>query len=92
REYIAENIPGLSMVEPEASFLVWLDFRALHLGQDEIMSLLLDKAHLALNDGTMFGAQGAGFARLNVGTPRCVLKKALESLRCAIVESELTLA
>lgn len=87
REYIAKNIPGLSMVEPEASFLVWLDFRALHLCQEEIMRLLLDRAHLALNDGTMFGAQGTGFARLNVGTPRCVLEKALESLRKAIVES-----
>lgn len=87
RDYIARNIPGLSMVEPQASFLVWLDFRALHLCQDEIMRLLLDKAHLALNDGTMFGPQGAGFARLNVGTPRCVLEKALDSLRRAIVES-----
>lgn len=87
RDYIARNIPGLSMVEPQASFLVWLDFRALHLCQDEIMRLLLDKAHLALNDGTMFGHQGAGFARLNVGTPRCVLEKALDSLRRAIVES-----
>ena len=86
RDYIARNIPGLSMVEPQASFLVWLDFRALHLCQDEIMRLLLDKAHLALNDGTMFGPQGAGFARLNVGTPRCVLEKALDSLRRAIVE------
>lgn len=86
RDYIARNIPGLSMVEPQASFLVWLDFRALHLCQDEIMRLLLDKAHLALNDGTMFGHQGAGFARLNVGTPRCVLEKALDSLRRAIVE------
>lgn len=87
RDYIARHIPGLSMVEPQASFLVWLDFRALHLCQDEIMRLLLDKAHLALNDGTMFGPQGAGFARLNVGTPRCVLEKALDSLRRAIVES-----
>ena len=37
------------------------------------MDMLLDKAHLALNDGTMFGAQGDGFARLNAGTPRAVL-------------------
>ncbi len=48
------------------------------------MDLLLDKAHIALNDGTMFGTQGAGFARLNVGTPRCVLAAALESLKTAV--------
>ena len=48
------------------------------------MNLLLDKAHLALNDGSMFGRQGEGFARLNVGTPRCVLAHALASLADAV--------
>ena len=42
---------------PQASFLLWLDFRGLGMCQKEIMNLLLDKAHLALNDGTMFGSQ-----------------------------------
>lgn len=84
RDYISEHIPGIRMVMPEASFLVWLDFRGLDLCQKQIMELLIDKAHLALNDGTMFGAQGAGFARLNVGTPRCVLAEALEHLRMAV--------
>lgn len=83
-EYIAKHIPGLRIVRPQASFLVWLDFRSLHLCQREIMDLLLDKAHLALNDGSMFGRQGEGFARLNIGTPRCVLAHALDSLRAAV--------
>lgn len=83
-EYIRENIPGLKVVRPEASFLVWLDFRNYHLCHSALMELLLDKAHLALNDGEMFGTQGHGFARLNVGTPRSVLAKALESLKDAI--------
>ncbi len=85
-EFIAREIPGMKLIAPQASFLVWLDFRELHLCQKEIMALLLDKAHLALNDGTMFGSQGNGFARLNVGTPRSVLAKALENLRSAIAE------
>ena len=72
------------MIRPQASFLVWLDFRQLHLCQREIMQLLLDKAHIALNDGSTFGKQGEGFARLNVGVPRCVLSQALESLRTAV--------
>ena len=83
-DYCRRNIPGLKVVRPEASFLLWLDFRELHLCQREIMDMLLDKAHLALNDGTMFGSQGAGFARLNVGTPRCVLAHALENLAMAV--------
>ena len=83
-DYARRNIPGLKVVRPQASFLVWLDFRDLHLCQREIMNLLLDKAHLALNDGSMFGRQGEGFARLNVGTPRCVLSHALASLADAV--------
>ena len=83
-DYVARNIPGLKVILPEASFLLWLDFRGLKLCHREVMDLLLDKAHLALNDGTMFGSQGDGFARLNVGTPRCVLAQALESLRTAV--------
>ena len=82
--YVAENIPGVSIVRPEASFLVWVDFRALGLCQKEIMDMLLDKAHIALNDGTMFGRQGEGFARLNVGCPRSVLTEALGHIRDAV--------
>jgi len=84
QEYTEKYIPELKVFRPQASFLVWLDFRKLHLCQREIMDLLLDKAHLALNDGSMFGTQGEGFARLNVGTPRSVLANALESLRTAV--------
>lgn len=83
-DYCARHIPRLRVVRPQASFLLWVDFRELLSCQSEIMDLLLDKAHLALNDGTMFGSQGAGFARLNIGTPRCVLAKALDSLRDAV--------
>lgn len=83
-DYVRENIPQVKVVRPQASFLVWLDFRSLCLCHRELMDLLLDKAHLALNDGSMFGPQGDGFARLNVGTPRAVLAGALESLRMAV--------
>lgn len=83
-DYCAANIPWIKVIRPGASFLVWLDLRRLGTCQKEIMDLLCDKAHLALNDGTMFGRQGAGFARLNVGTPRSVLKAALDSLCDAV--------
>lgn len=86
-DYCAKNIPWIKVIRPKASFLVWLDLRELGTCQSEIMDLLLDKAHLALNDGTMFGSQGAGFARLNVGTPRSVLHQALESLRKAVCQN-----
>lgn len=83
-DFAARRIPSLKVIRPQASFLLWLDFRGLHLCHREVMDMLLDKAHLALNDGTMFGAQGDGFARLNAGTPRAVLAHALESLETAV--------
>ena len=83
-DYASRHIPGLKVIRPEASFLLWLDFRGMKLCHREVMEMLLDKAHLALNDGQMFGSQGIGFARLNVGTPRCILAGALESLRAAV--------
>ena len=63
-----------------ASFLVWLDCRELHLNHEELNHLFIQKAHLALNDGEMFGKGGEGFMRLNVAAPRSVLRQALTSI------------
>lgn len=82
--YIEQNIPGVRAVRPEASFLLWLDFNGLGLEQEDLMKMLINDARLAVNDGTMFGRQGKGYARLNVGTPRCVLTSALEHIRDAV--------
>lgn len=83
-DYVDRNIPGVRVVCPEASFLLWLDFNALNLEQEQLMDLLVNDARIAANDGTMFGRQGKGFARLNVGTPRCVLTAALDHIRDAV--------
>ena len=73
-------------IRPQASFLVWLNCRGLGLNHDKLLELFIDKAHLALNDGEMFGPGGEGFMRLNVGTPRSVLRQALEQLAKAVNE------
>ena len=86
-DYLEHHVPGVRAVLPQASFLVWLDFRELGLSQQELMRLMLEEAHLALNDGAMFGTQGVGFVRLNVGTPRCVLRRALDSIRDAVAKT-----
>ena len=69
---------------PDASFLVWLDCRELKLSQPDLVSLFINKAKLALNDGASFGEEGSGFMRLNVGCPRAVLEQALEQLKLKI--------
>lgn len=82
--FLRERIPAVGMIRPQASFLIMLDCRRLGLRQKELVSLFVDKARLALNDGAMFGKEGEGFMRLNVGCPRAVLQEALEQLERAV--------
>ena len=81
---LKEELPEVGMVRPEASFLVWLDCRNLGLSHDQLIDLFVNRAHLALNDGEMFGAEGAGFMRLNVGCPRQVLRECIMALAGAL--------
>lgn len=77
---LEERLPDVRMIKSDASFLAWLDCRALGLTHDELVELFVDKAHLALNDGAMFGDEGVGFMRLNLGSPRTVIREALDRL------------
>lgn len=86
QDYCREHLPMIKALKPQASFLVWLDCRALNLTQKELVHLFVDEAHLALNDGAIFGKQGEGFMRLNVGSPRAILKQAMDQLREAIAK------
>ena len=79
-QYVAQHLPQVKVVRPEASFLVWLDCRALGLSHEALIDLFVNRARLALNDGEMFGHGGEGFMRMNVGCPRTVLQQALERL------------
>lgn len=79
--FLSEYIPDIKMIRPQASYLVFLDCRTLGLNQKELVDLFVDGAHLALNDGTMFGKEGEGFMRLNVACPRSMLEKALKQLK-----------
>ena len=88
REFLAEKVPSVGMIEPQASFLVWMDFRRLGLTHDELVDLVVNRARLALNDGEMFGAEGHGFMRVNVATPRACLLKALERLESSVKSLE----
>lgn len=83
-EYIATRMPMLKPMRPQASFLIWLDCSSLGLEQSELVDLFVNKARLALNDGTMFGKEGEGYMRLNVATPRKVVIEALDRLYNAI--------
>ncbi|MCH5226692.1 MAG: PatB family C-S lyase [Muribaculaceae bacterium] len=79
--YFSENIPKIKVQRPDASFLVWLDCRELGLKQEELVDMMVNYAKVALNDGAMFGKEGEGFMRLNVGMPRKSLRKVLERIK-----------
>lgn len=79
-DFCAQHIPAIKPLRPQASFLVWLDCRGLGLTQSQLVDLFVNKAHLALNNGEIFGKEGIGFMRLNVGSPRSVLEQALKQL------------
>ena len=83
-DFCRTNIPEIHPLRPQASFLVWLDCRKLQLSHARLLQLFIDEAHLALNDGEMFGPGGEGYMRLNVGTQRSVLVQAMESLAQAV--------
>lgn len=83
-DFCREHIPGIRPLRPQASFLVWLNCRDLHLNHEQLLDLFIDKAHLALNDGKMFGPGGEGFMRLNVASPRVIIRQALEQLAEAV--------
>ena len=83
-EFFKDNIPQITPVRPQASFLIWLDCRRLGLSQEQLVDLFINKARLALNDGAMFGSEGEGFMRMNIACPRSVLINALTSLANAV--------
>ena len=83
-EYCMKYMPQVRPIRPQASFLVWLDCRGLDMNHDELIDLFVNKAGLALNDGEMFNPGGEGFMRLNVGTTKKILKKAMDDLKEAI--------
>lgn len=84
KNYIKRELPMLKMTEPEGTYLVWVDFRALGLSEGELEELIVKKANLWLDSGAIFGKVGEGFERFNVACPRSILEQALEQLRAAI--------
>lgn len=82
-QYLKENMPKMSMIRPQASYLVFLDARGLGLPHDELVEFFIREAKVGMNDGAMFGEGGSGFMRMNLGCPRSILVKALEQIKGA---------
>lgn len=84
KEYIAENIPDVSMIDIEGTYLVWLDFHKTGLSTEELDRRIIHNAKLWLDSGKIFGKCGEGFQRINVACPRNILKEALDRIKSII--------
>lgn len=85
-QYLGEHIPEIKTRVPEATYLMWLDFRALQMSPDDLEQFLLNKAKLALNKGSAFGKEGEGFMRLNIACSRSLVEEAMKRLDQAVQE------
>ena len=84
RDYLEENIPSVKLIEPEGTYLMWLDFGELGLENEELEDLIINKSGLWLDSGAIFGEDGKGYQRINVACPRKTLEQALNQLKSGI--------
>lgn len=83
-DYLKTNLPQITMMKPQASFLLWMDFRALGLPHKELVDFLITQAKVGLNSGIDYGPDGEGFMRMNIGTPRANIEEALRRIHDAL--------
>ena len=83
-QYCRQHLPGIVAVKPQAGFLLWLDCTGLGLEHDQVVDLFRNKARLAMNEGSMFGAAGRCHMRFNMGSPRSVIEQAMHQLHEAL--------
>jgi len=86
KKFLEEYIPEITLIEPEGTYLLWLDFRALNMTEKEREDLVHDQAGLWLDSGAMFGEDGMGFERINIASPRSVIQQALDQLKEAVAK------
>ncbi len=83
RDFCKTRVPQIHLVEPEGTYLAWLDCRELGMTDDELMAFFSDEAKVWLDPGTHSGEQGSGFMRFNLGSSRSVIAQALDQIEAA---------
>ena len=83
-QYLAEHIPKIKVIQPEGTYLLWLDCRELGMNDSELKQFFIHKAKVGMNPGTVFGEGGSGFMRMNIGTSKLIVAEALERIRRAV--------
>jgi len=79
-----DRLPQIRPVRPEATYMIWLDCRAMGLNSTELNRFFVEQAGVGMNEGIRFGPGGEGFMRMNLACPRATVRKALEQIETAI--------
>lgn len=84
KQFVKENIPEVRVIEPEGTYLCWLDFRRVEQDVKKLERMMLRDAKVALDEGYIFRDGGEGFERINLACPRSILRSALEKIAEAV--------
>jgi len=84
RQFLREKLPDIALIEPDGTYLVWLDLRKLGLTEQQQRQLIVQDAKLWLDTGTLFGQGGEGFERINIACPRATIEQAMQRLEHAV--------
>ncbi len=82
--YFAKHVPALKVRPLDATYLAWIDCRELGMTPEELETFFLSEAHVALNQGKVFGPGGEGFVRMNLACSRSIVEKAAQQIRSAV--------
>jgi cystathionine beta-lyase len=80
-DFIAREIPQIKLIKPEATYLLWLDCRALEMSDAQLRDFFVRECKVGMNPGIVFGAGGSGFMRMNIGTRKALVDQALASIQ-----------
>lgn len=83
-DYIEQEIPQISLIPPEGTYLLWLDCHKMGLDNQALRQFFIDEAGVGMNPGYVFGETGSGFMRMNIGTPRQQVEQAMQKIATAI--------
>jgi len=84
QDYLARRIPNIKIIQPQGTYLIWLDCRELGMDNLALRSFMRDNAKVGLEDGFIFGETGSGFVRMNIACPLSILEEALKRIESAV--------
>jgi len=80
REFLLQHLPQIRLIEPQGTYLLWLDCRGMAMDDHQLKQFFVQEAGVGLSPGVLFGTPGSGFMRMNIGAPRSVIRQALEQI------------